>query len=66
LKTVAFKTLSKGQSEGFGLSQSNLVNIVSNFTAKAETESADPNIKFETEEELNHAVSDLVNYYNGL
>jgi hypothetical protein len=66
LKTVAFKTPSKGQSEDLGLNQSNLVDIVSNFTAKAETDKEEASIKFETNEELNRVVSDLVNYYEGL
>jgi hypothetical protein len=66
LKTVAFKTPSKGQSEGLGSSQSNLVDIVSNFTAKSETEGVSSSIKFESNEELSRVVSELEQYYDGL
>jgi hypothetical protein len=66
LKTVNFKTPSKRKGQTSNFDPSNLVDIVSNFTMLAEEESSNPKLKFESGEELNRVVSDLVSYYEAV
>jgi hypothetical protein len=66
LKTVKFKTPSKLKGQFYQASSSNLVDIVSNFTTSSDEASGQPEVKFESTEELSHAVSDLVSYHKGL
>lgn len=66
LKTVAFKTPSKSKAQGTFFDPSSLVDIVSNFSEVSDMSKLESTVKFESNEDLNRAVSELVNYYEGL
>jgi hypothetical protein len=66
LKMVAFKTPSKSKVQDTLFDPSSLVDIVSNFSETSDMGKLESTLKFESNEELNQAVSELVNYYEGL
>jgi hypothetical protein len=66
LKSVNFKTPSKPKGQLYQSGSTDLVDIVSSFTAASDESSGETEVKFESTEELSRAVSDLVTYYEGL
>ena len=66
LKTVAFKTPSKSKVQDSLFDPSSLVDIVSNFSEISDMGKLEPTVKFESVEDLNQAVSELLNYHEGL